>query len=239
MLLFQYYNYVSVISIVVILLLILFTILGYKHGFMKKFLSLANSLCGFLFSVLFCSKFSDSVIHRFFGDNFTTIFENNIKESEIYQNAITNGETGSKFLESLGLPSFIANNIPLEFDVNGVVTSVAENMSKIVCVIISFLCLFIGTTILVFVLKLVVGVLRSNIIIRIVDGIFGILLYDILFYIGLCLVFLVISLVVSSNASEAFNQFISNDLQLQNDAFRISKYLYNNNIIGNFLRMFF
>lgn len=232
---FSYYTYVSITSIIIVLLVLLFAFLGFRHGFLKKFLDLANSLCGFFFSILFCSSFSNGVTYKYFGNTFTNMFLGNIRESEAYQNF----SNPQDFIHQLGVPSFIAKNIAGDFDVEATATLVATNMSKVVCVIISFLFLFIGTTIIVFFLKLLVGALRTNKVVRVIDGTLGFCLYLILFYIGMCLVFLVVSLVVSANVSDTFNTIVINDLQLNSDKFRIAKYFYQNNIIGNFLKMFF
>lgn len=233
-----YYNHISIISVVIILLFLLFTFLGYKHGFMQKFLSIANGVCGFAFSVLFCGKFSNIFTYKLFGDKFSEKFLANIQNSDTYLK-FKSSETSAEFLEELGVPSFISKLISSELPVDKAAQSLADTLSKFVCILISFVILFIGTTILIFVLKLLVGILRKAILIRIVDGILGIIFYDILFYLFVCVVFLVLSLVMQTSSFDSLNNFISNDFQLGTDSFRLSKYLYENNLIGNFFRIFF
>lgn len=242
MFLFEYYNYFSITSVVIFVLFITLIIIGFKNGFMEKFLSISNSVCGLIFSVLFCSKLSEAFVQKLWGESLTNRFLENIHSSDAYQEMYYNPQG---FLSSLGLPEFISKRIDITGTVDEISSQLAGFLSNIICVIIAFLILFFGSTILVFFLKLFAKLLRQSRIIRFVDGILGVFLYSVLFYLSLCLIFLILSLVLQTTNIGWLESFANNDMNLiGNDTgiikgFRLSKWLYENNLIGNFFGLFF
>ena len=75
----EYYDHFSIISIVILVLVLFFAILGYKLGFLTKFIKMANALCGFVFSLLFCSKLSNAFVSKIWGDGMADSFSQNFK----------------------------------------------------------------------------------------------------------------------------------------------------------------
>lgn len=228
-----YYDHFSIISISIIVLALFFAILGYKLGFLTKFIKLANALCGFMFSLLFCSKLSNVFVYKIWGDEMALSFAQNFKEKT------PQIETTSDLLKELGLPSFIANNVDISLSLESAYTKLGETCAKFVCVIIAFCILFFGITVLCFLLKLLVAGIRKVVVVRIIDGIAGIIFYEILFYLFVCVVMVILSFVMQSNGLDGFREFIINDFGLNSDGFRVSKELYQNNLIGNFFKIFF
>ena len=218
----SYYDYVSIVDIILVLAVIVFVVIGYTKGFLTKFISLANSLCGFVFSLLFCKRLSEGFTYKIWGDTLTEKFKNNImaKNPDV---------TSTKdLLDKIGLPSFITNNVDINLDVNNAYYSLGKACSTFVCVVISFFILFIGVSVLCFLLKLLVAACRQSKIIRFLDG-----------TLGVCLLLFVLTFVMQSSGLNGFQQWIINDFQLQSDKWRLSKFLYQNNLIGNFFRIFF
>ena len=228
-----YYDHFSIISIVILVLVLFFAILGYKLGFLTKFIKMANALCGFVFSLLFCSKLSNAFVYKIWGDGMADSFAQNFK------NKTPEIESTSDLLRELGLPGFIANNVDINLSLDSAYTRLGETCAKFVCVLISFCILFFGVTIICFLLKLLVAGIRKVKIVRILDGILGIIFYEILFYLFICVVMVILSFVMQSNGLDEFETFIINDFGLNNDGFRVSKELYQNNLIGNFFKIFF
>ena len=74
----SYYDYFSIVDIVLVLAVIVFVVIGYTKGFLTKFISLANSLCGFVFSLLFCKRLSEGFTYNIWGDTLTEKFKANI-----------------------------------------------------------------------------------------------------------------------------------------------------------------
>ncbi len=228
-----YYDHFSIVSMVIILLAIFFAIIGFKFGFLTKFIKVANALCGFVFSLLFCSKLSNAFVYKIWGDEMAVSF------AQKFKNKAPGIETTSDLLKELGLPSFIANNVDVGLSVDQAYLRLGETFAKFLCVLISFCILFFGITVLCFLLKLLVKGIRKAKAIRIVDGILGIVFYEILFYLFICIVMVILSFIMQSNGLEGFRNFIINDFGLEHDSFRLSKELYQNNLIGNFFRIFF
>ena len=189
----SYYDYFSIVDIILVLAVIVFVVIGYTKGFLTKFISLANSLCGFVFSLLFCKRLSEGFTYKIWGDTLTEKFKANImaKNPDV---------TSTKdLLDKIGLPSFITNNIDINLDVNNAYYSLGKACATFVCVVISFFILFIGVSVLCFVL----------------------------------------TFIMQSSGLNGVQQWIINDFQLQSDKWRLTKFLYQNNLIGNFFRIFF
>lgn len=231
--LLAYYDHFSFISIGIIVLLLFFIIFGFKVGFLTKFINLANSLCGFVFSLLFCKQFSNAVIYKIWGDSMAASYTEKFRTKNP---TITNT---SEFLDALGLPSFITSNIDVDLGIDQVYVKLGNVCASIVCAFIAFCVLFFGITIICFVLKLLVAGCRQSKIIRIMDGILGSIFYLLLTYIGICILLFILTFIMQGDAFEGFRLWIINDMSLNCDSFRISKFLYNNNIIGNFFKIFF
>ncbi len=231
--LLAYYEYCSIISIVIILAVMVFIVIGFRKGFLTKFISMANSLCGFVFSLLFCRQFSNIFTYKIWGASLADKFKENFmaKNPEL--------QTGEDVLKALGLPSFITKNVDISLEPVKIYSSVANTCSKLICAVISFFILFIGISVLCFLLKLLVAACRQSRFIRFLDGLLGVVFYLILTYLGVCLVLFVLTFVMQANSFNGFQQWIINDLQLQSSKWRISKFMYENNIIGNFFNMFF
>ena len=231
--LLSYYNYVSIVDIILILAIIVFIVIGFKKGFLTKFLSLANSLCGFVFSLLFCKRLSDVFTFKIWGDNMTAYFANNFsqKHPEL--------QSTEDILNALGLPSFITKNISVDLSPNDFYQSLGRVYASIICAVISFLILFIGVSVICFVLKLIVAACRQSKIIHFIDGVLGVLFYLILTYLGVCILLFALTFVMQANGLQGIQNWVINDFQLQSEKWRLSKFLYENNIIGNFFKIFF
>lgn len=225
--------HVSFISIGIILLFLLFFAIGFKVGFLTKFINLANSLCGFVFSLLFCKQFSNAVIYRIWGDDMAASYTEKFRTKNP---TITNTK---EFLDALGLPSFITSNIDVDLGIDQVYVKLGNVCASIVCAFIAFCVLFFGITIICFILKLVVAGCRQSKLIRVIDGILGSIFYVLLTYIGICILLFILTFIMQSQGLEGFRNWVINDMCLDSDKFTISKFLYNNNIIGNFFKIFF
>ncbi len=229
----NFFGLFGVIDIILVLLFIIGIIVGVKKGFLESFIKLASGIVGLVVAILFCQKFANLLIsHEVFYDG---IYTNLLTKIET-----TGGSSATEILNNLGFPSVISEYIGSQIisDLN-LAELLATKLYTFFMVIISFFILFIGCWILSKILKLIVKVLKSVIIIKIVDSVLGVVLYS---FLTLCLVyvlFFVLSLVIQIPSLESLNTFVSTDLQLTTDSFRLSKYFYENNILINFFKLFF
>ncbi len=239
---YEYAKYVGIIDVIIIILAIIFIILGAKKGFLQKAIKIGNWIFGIIFAFLFCVKFANDVLYTWFGESLKSSIYENVKNNPSFTN-ITTTEEALTVLESLGIPNFLGNIILANVDAASVVASIADNISNIVTsavlIVCSFLFLWLGTTLICFVLKILVKILRTSKFIRIIDGILGVVLYIVMLYILIQIVFFVIILIYRNANLEGFNAFVDNDILGVNASFRISRYIFNTNFLANFIALLF
>lgn len=231
-------GFIGIIDIILIILFLVALIIGAKKGFLEKFRHLATGLIALIIAVLFARQFADMLI----GNGvFKESIYNNVYNNIITSEAFANGQDATSILTSLGFPSiiasYLASGIPVDLNI---ASSLANSVYNLFMVIISFAILLVGCWILSYIIKLLIKLLRNNIIIRIVDGLLGVILYGFLAICAIYIIFFIISLIIQIPGLEGFRDFITVDMQLNNpDEFRISKYFYENNILINFFKLFF
>lgn len=231
-------GFIGIIDIILIILFLVALIIGAKKGFLEKFRHLATGLIALIIAILFARQFADMLI----GNGvFKESIYNNVYNNIITSEAFANGQDATSILTSLGFPSiiasYLASGIPVDLNI---ASSLANSVYNLFMVIISFAILLVGCWILSYIIKLLIKLLRNNIIIRIVDGLLGVILYGFLAICAIYIIFFIISLIIQIPGLEGFRDFITVDMQLNNpDEFRISKYFYENNILINFFKLFF
>ncbi len=229
----------GITDIIIVVFLLVVLIVGAKKGFLEKFISLASWIVALVLSIIYCGRFSSFLIDQ--NIFYSSIRDNvlaNIQSTEAFNNP---NATAADFFNELGFPSIISDYIgdKVGIDATGIANNLATEITKLFMVVIAFLCLFVGILILVFILKLLVKLIRQSILVRIVDGVLGFFLYG---FLGICtiyILFFVLSLVMQIPQLEGFRDFMIIDMQLNTDKFRLSKYFYENNILINFLKLFF
>lgn len=231
-------GFIGIIDIILIILFLVALIIGAKKGFLEKFRHLATGLIALIIAILFARQFADMLI----GNGvFKESIYNNVYNNIITSEAFANGQDATSILTSLGFPSiiasYLASGIPVDLNI---ASSLANSVYNLFMVIISFAILLVGCWILSYIIKLLIKLLRNNIIIRIVDGLLGVILYGFLAICAIYIIFFIISLIIQIPGLEGFRDFITVDMQLNNpDEFRISKCFYENNILINFFKLFF
>ena len=233
-------GFCGITDIILVLLFIIALIIGAKKGFMTKFISLSSGLVGLVIAILFCSRFANMLIAN---EVFYPSIENNIYNNILSSGMINETSNASDILQALGFPGIIADyigsKIQSDLGVTNLAVSLASETAKLFMVIISFAILLIGCWVLTFILKILIKLLRNSLIIRIADGFLGVILYGFLSIILIYILFFVLSLIIQIPALDGFKNFMTVDMQLDTDKFRLSKYFYENNILINFFRLFF
>ena len=243
MLSFEYAKYVGIVDVFIVIGFIVSIILGIKKGFLTKIIGIASGICGLLFALLFCVKFANGVLYPWFGTDLQNHFYTNIMANETFANMTS--ESAVDVMSSLGIPSFIANLIlnnsasSAEEFAQSVATNLANLATTASLIVISFIILFFGTTIIFFLLKLLVKLLRTSKFVRVVDGILGLVLYSVLFYIILQVIFFVIIIIYNKAGLTGFNEFVQYDILGQEASFRLSQWFFMNNFFGNLIGLLF
>jgi uncharacterized membrane protein required for colicin V production len=239
---YEYSQYVGIIDIIIIIGLIILMIIGFKKGFLLKSISLANWIFGFVFALLFCVRFANDVLYNWFGTNIEQNFYNNIMTNDSFSE-ITSQDSGVSVLKSLGIPTFVAQMVSQNVSGEDVASEIAKNLASwatnIILIGLSFIILFLGTTIICLILKIMAKILRQSKFVRIVDGILGIFLYVVIYYIILQVIFFVLIIIYHKANLSGFNMFVDYDIRGIMASFRISRAFFENNILGNLIGLLF
>lgn len=239
-------DYVSIISILIVIGFIIALFVGYKVGFLTNFLGVAKKICGPLLAILLCGPFANNCLYPWFGDEI---------EAKLTQNILTNIETNeygetmtsTEILKELGVPNFLAEGVATKVEADtgtslaeSIANNLGETMAKFIVVVIAFFSLIILMSLVILILKLVVkGLREGSKVVKVLDGILGVIFCGLLFYLCVSLVGFVVMLMSQADFFQTPMAWLTNDMKLNTDDFRISKWLYENNIIGNFFKIFF
>lgn len=238
------FKFFGVTDIVIVVLGIVFLIIGFKKGFLKKVISLFGFLAVLIISFVYCSRFAGFLIEKDFvyPDIASKVSDNVLVK--LSDNGIGADASLSDILQSvLNLPKFVANWI-VNNNGNDAVQSATDVSNAVgafvgrVCItVIAFLILFVGIFIVIGILKLFASLLRQNKFVKVVDGLLGSALYFTFFIAIVFVVFWVFSFFLRDpeNPTNAFAKFLVTDMQLNTTRFRLSKWIYDSNILKNIL----
>ena len=218
-------------------------IFGYKSGFLKRAMGIVSGLIGTIISFFLAKPFGKFLYHHV----------DFIRKGVYYKILPVVDKKISKFsgepldtaVDSLGLPDFI-DKIIVDWvgeklvDENTVI-NITTSLTKVALIMIGFLILFILFSIGLKILKAVVESLREHSeTVYFLDGLLGIVFNVLIYLIFVYVALIGLSTLLSfTGTSSGFGAFIARDMQLNNNNFRISKYLYEYNILGNIFKMFF
>ncbi len=237
-----------ILDIILIALFLIVVIIGYKVGFLTTLLKLTSALSGIIIAICFTEPVTNLAIEWELDNSIEQTIYTNITTSDAFK-AYTEGGTGvegiNNLLQELGLPSFISNFVASKIvdsvDPLEIATSISQSVSYVFMFIIVFLILLIFSSLAFFILKLIVKSIRKSVgVFRVLDGIVGIAFYLLIFMLIIYIAFLVISLILqSAPADSGFVLFMEEQLHLNDEEFGIAKYIYKNNMLGNFLGLIF
>lgn len=238
------FGFFGVIDIVLVILGIVFLIIGFKKGFLTKVISLFGFLAVLIISFVYCSRFAGFLIEKDFiyPDIASKVSENVLVK--LTDKGIGADSSLSDILQNvLNLPKFVANwivnnngndTVQTALDVSN---AVGAFVGRVCITVIAFLILFIGIFIVIGILKLFASLLRQNKFVKVVDGLLGSALYFTFFIAIVFVVFWIFSFFLRDpqNPTNAFAEFLVKDMQLTTDKFRLSKFIYDSNLLKNIL----
>ena len=243
--------FIGVIDIVLILLAILTAVIGFKRGFMKKALGIIGIVAVIVFAVMFAGHLADWLTS-------VKMPPSEALYNHYYEKAMTNlasgiehkgdNESVNAIASLLSVPYWIAWVVHAllgkpEIAGDAVAVLVATKITHFIMTVIAFFIIVIGVLIVIGILKLIANALRESAFIRVVDGFLGILLYLAMLAAALCVVLMIFRFIFEKNPdiqnTSSFMGWIYDDLHLGDDKFRITKALYNNNVIYNLVHLFF
>lgn len=236
-----------ILDIVLCVLLIVICFIGYKVGFLTTFIKLTSVLSGLVLAILFTSPVTNQVCKWGWDDGISNNIYENIISSDAFNAYFEagGGEAGiNDILIEVGIPSFlsgfIAEKLMSSVDPIEAAMTVSNGLSKMAMSVIIFFIILIFSSLLFWILKICVKGLRKAVgFIRVLDGIFGIIVYAIFYLLIIYILLLIASLVIQSTPSgNAFSAFMLEQLHLDDNNFGIAKYLYEHNLFGNIISLF-
>ncbi len=244
--LFSIQNYIGYLDIAIIVLFLIGIALGFIVGFGRILLKVASWFGGFIFSLIFCSGFSN-LLNKLFGKGVYNHFYKKIASSDAIVN-LSEESTAKEGLETalkeMGIPKFLrgilSNNLSSD-SIKGVADNIcnafASSITKIIFLVIAFFVLWIGIGIILFLIKLHIEDLRDYKWFRIIDGLIGIL-------VACALVFVIVEIggfiLTLIDSSSSVKNFLTTDMRLEKTSgVPIARWFYKNNWIKAFLDLFF
>lgn len=227
----------GIVDIIMVLGAIIMLIVGFKKGFVTKILSIASIILILIFSFFFAPSLTGYLKEwNIIYPNILESITNNINANLADKGVPADAPTKTLVAVFLGVPEWIAqfvvnfmgNNIPSE--TSELVNAVADTLTKWTCNVISFFIIALGIVILIGIVKLIAAIFRQNKAFRIVDGIFGVILYELIYVAILCVIFLILHFLYKNNVP-GVTEFIKVDFQMETDAFRVSKWFMENNVL--------
>lgn len=237
-----------ILDLILILLFIIVAVIGYKVGFLTTLIKLTSTLSGIIIAICFTKPVTNVVVNWGWDNAIEAKVYNNITTSEAFL-AYTDGGEGiegiNNLLQQLGLPSFIsgfvASGLVDKFNPNDIAIGISQGVSYVLVFMIVFVSLLLFSSLGFLILKLFIKTVRKSVgFIRVVDGIIGVIFYFLIFMLIIYLGFLIVSLMLQSAPPDSeFVLFFEEQLHLNDDSFGLAKYIYKNNMIGNFLGLLF
>lgn len=222
----------GLIDIIIIVLALLFMFIGWKKGFSKKLISIPTILIFIGVSFIFCGSLAELLLKNNLG---------NFMKDPLYEQLSTvQADSYSSLLkDAFGFWDILADWIskPLttncgEFSsLNDPALSVAEYITKMGMSAICFIAIFIGIIIIASILR---GIARHNQkvgFIRFVDGLLGMVFYLALLSVVVCVLFYALNKAIDQSWFGEAKVWFIEDMKLDTNEFRISKIIYNGNVV--------
>lgn len=237
----------GIIDIILILMLIIFLVVGFKVGFMKKALSLVSFIMVLAFGFLFCGQLSE--FFKNVGFIYPSIFDKingNVLANLADKGIDTNANLVEVISAGMGLPEWFAGlienaivNSGAQLDtvsqmVNGICDFIATIILKVIC----FGIIVVGILLATVILKALAELLRKSSLISAIDGIFGAIYYLVAYLVVISVLFFILSILMRQSWFTPKDFFIV-DMQLDTDKFRLSKFVYEGNVLKNIIDLFF
>ena len=240
----------DIISCIFIIIIVLFVILGLVRGFLRSLLSSAKGLISFVLALLLCSP----VASLFSNASFVISGENAINNwlcstSELFAVRMVPGHKDELLvaLKTLSIPdflaSFLADRIDTQIPPEGIElgVTVANSLMNIVLMVASFIILVIVIRLLLLILrKFTKGLVDRLPTIKVIDRVFGVIFGLFMSIIVIDVICIIFTGIMSAPFLTDFANVLKNQMALENpDAFTLSKYFYENNLILKIVSNFF
>ncbi|MGE0003924.1 MAG: CvpA family protein [Candidatus Izemoplasmatales bacterium] len=233
---------IGILDIAIVAVVVLFAILGWKSGFLLKIVEMASGIFGLLGSIILARPFSN-VLDDWIGEAVSTkVSEYLVSRTDLFSQTL-NADTVRTAFEGMSLPTFMVDWIVESIDYSQlqqtILDAVTPMITSLALLVIAFITLFFGSMVVFFILKLLAKMITSLPIIKQIDKILGLLFGLVKIGALIFVLFFVLGLLITIPAINGLiGGFLEEDMQLLTDQFRLSKYLYDNNILSQLINFF-
>lgn len=229
----------GIIDTAILLLFLIFMIVGFFKGFLKQVFSTLAWIIALVAATLLSKPVGNSLVGTNIGINFISMITEWISgKGEVFSTPISelSLETLTSSLSQLGIPAFIQKELVNMIDLSSFQNiSIAELIGPKIVNVLFIMLAFIIIYLIVFIIIKILGKLSSRIVrgsaLGILDGTLGALWCGIKVAIFVSLAMLLLSFITTTPFGEPINQWITNDLRLNEQTFGIGKFFYENNPI--------
>lgn len=235
-------GFFGIIDVLVVIAVVIFATIGWKKGFLLKIVEMASGLFGLIGSILLARPFS-TLLHKWFGEAITEKVNGYLlSRSDLFSAGLSEANVRAAF-EGMSLPKFMIDWVVegINFDQIGltIVEAIQPTIVNLILLLLAFVTLFFGSMIVFFFLKILAKSVTSIPIIKQIDKIFGVIFGLFKITLIVYILFFVLALILTVPAiNNLIGDFVQVDMQLSTDKFRLSKWLYDNNILKNIIDVF-
>lgn len=232
-------GFCGIIDIVLVVLFLLFAIIGYKKGFATKIISLLS----FIIVIVLAFLFAGQLAKQFQSWNiiYPGIYSNIYGNAEAKLASISGDTVNAKVASLLGWPQFFADMVVKALGGDSLsamsdaelATAVATKVTGWIMNVICFFIIVIGVFIVLGIVKAIVTGLKKNAGFRIIDGLLGVVLYEVILAAIVCVIFFILNFAYADNWNQGLTDFLEKDMQLGTDNIRVSKWLFEGNFLKN------
>jgi uncharacterized membrane protein required for colicin V production len=236
----------GVIDIVIVVSVVMFAAIGWKQGFLVKIVEMVRGLFGLLASIILARPFS-TVLSGWFGDALTLkVYDYLLSRSAIFATSFTYENrvaTVEQAFEGMNLPAFIIEGIANAINIESMQSTLVDTLTPIITnlalLVISFIILFFGSMIVFVILKLLAKVVTKLPVIKQVDQVLGVLFGLVKITAIIFILLFILGLLMTIPAIDgAIGDFVAADMLLNEEGFRLSKWLYDNNLLKQIINVF-
>ena len=232
-------GFCGIIDIVMVVLFLIFAIIGYKKGFATKIISLLSFIIVIILAFLFAGQLAKQF--QSWGIMYPGIYNNIYANAEAKISSISGDTVNAKVATLLGWPQFMADLVVKALGGDSLAsmsnaelaTAVAGKVTTWIMNVICFFIIVIGVFIILGIVKAIITGLKKNAGFRVIDGIFGIVLYEVILAAIVCVIFFILNFAYYDNWNEGLTNWLKVDMQLDNDSFRVSKVIFEGNFLKN------
>lgn len=238
------WKFCGLIDLILVAGALIMIIIGFKKGFINKMLSLVGILAIVIFAIFYCATLGQFLIQH--NIIYPSLYDKFYASAEkAVGGTITEETTATEVMAAaLSLPEWIAGMIAKGLgdpDPSEIIDAVCTKAATWVMNAISFAIIVVGCIILLAILKGVAKGIRTVMVVKVVDGLLGMVLYAAIYIAIVTALFALLHIFVEKGTfGEAATTWLRTDMALDVEgSFRLSKTLYNENFFVKVYNLFF